>query len=130
MSGAPPVSGDLVQATEAIRLHRQGYERLRHGIDLLAITKARNDYGMACLAWIDLCVSKAESDDQHDPVWAARSFERGRPVFTGGKPRDVQVREAWLDYQSARIGADLETIGRAREAWRVAFVAWLQDLMV
>jgi hypothetical protein len=119
------MSVELTDAIEAVKSHKRGYEQIRQGIDLLAMTRARADFGMAYLNLIDMFVAKAEAEDQRDPAWAARGA--GRKKLAGTKPHDNRLRDAWDYYQASRKSGDDAAITGAREAWRQAFVAWLQD---
>lgn len=78
------MSVELTDAIEAVKSHKRGYEQIRQGIDLLAMTRARADFGMAYLNLIDMFVAKAEAEDQRDPAWAARGAGRKKLAGWGG----------------------------------------------
>jgi hypothetical protein len=124
----PPLS--VADATRAqaeayarLRLQQAAYGRLRRGARQTDITRARSEWGLAILEWIDAGV--AEAEDRRDPVMAAnRSRQAGSPAASWHGECD----RAWRDYQEIRKTGHEAAITAARVAWRAALVDWMQAL--
>jgi hypothetical protein len=127
----PPTVRDaalaLHAARERLRTHQRGYDRLRHRGDLQATNRARSEWGLAILEFIEATVTLAEARDHRSPVWAA-STSPGR-MFGIANPGHARCERAWRDYQEARKTGNMTIVTAARGQWREAFVAWLQELI-
>jgi len=109
-------------AYSRVRMHQASYFKIRGGVNRAAIARARADWGLAVLEWIDACVAEAEAEDRRDPLWAAY---RSRRTATGSS-RDCD--RAWHAYQEIRKTRDQAAVTAARAAWRTALVDWMQEL--
>src|SRR5712691_7476764 len=71
----PPTVRDaalaLHAARERVRTHQRGYDRLRHRGDLQATSRARSEWGLAILEFIEASVTLAEAKDHRSAAWAA-----------------------------------------------------------
>lgn len=114
------------EAFKRVRMHAPGYDRIRRGRNPEAIAKARSEYGMAVLEWIEASVAVAEAEDRRDPVWAGEAG-RTRDMFQNAGPGHARCDQAWRDYQKARLAGNVEAIAAARADWRITFVSWLQE---
>jgi hypothetical protein len=122
----PPTVADAAhargEAYSRVSMHQRGYAKLRPGVNRTATARARADWGLAVLEWIDACIAEAEAEDRRDPVWAA---SRGRRMPARGSR---SCDQAWHDYQKVRETRDQPAITAARDAWRTALVDWMQQL--
>ena len=127
----PPTVRDaalaLYAARERVRMHQRGYDRLRRRGDLQATSRARSEWGLAILEFIEASVTLAEAKDHRRAAWAA-STSHGR-MFSIANPGHAQCERAWRDYQEARKTGNMTIVTAARGQWREAFVAWLQELI-
>jgi hypothetical protein len=114
------------EATERFKARWRGYQHARQGVNLADITRARAEFGMACLEWIEVLVARAERDDERDPQRAA-ILDSGTtiPVSTS---RDRALLEASIAYRDSRLTGIGEAIVASRGAYRLALVTWLEDL--
>jgi hypothetical protein len=117
----------MIAAREKVRVHQRAYEGLRQRMDLRATSRARSEWGLATLEYIEASVAVAEAEDRQSPVWAA-SRSRGR-MFSTADPGHARCEQAWLNYQRARKTASVSIIATKRGQWREAFVDWLQELI-
>jgi hypothetical protein len=117
----------LSAAFDRVRMHKHGYDRLRRGKDILVITRARTDWGLAVLEWIEASVALAEAEDRRDPVWAGTARHRQQALKVADPSRS-QCDRSWSDYQEARRTGDQAAVTVARAAWRDACVTWFQGL--
>jgi hypothetical protein len=113
----------LSEALEAVRMHKQSYEKVRGRLDARVTARARNELGLAVLEVVNAIVAVAEAEDRVDPVWAA-SRNRGRPMFTAAGPTHGRCEQAWRAYQEARKSCDHDAIARAHDIWRGELVDW------
>jgi hypothetical protein len=114
------------EARDRVRMHQNGYDRLRRGRDILATTRARAEWGLAVLEFVDANVALAEAEDRRNPSWAA--MKSGRKMFGITKPSHALCEKAWQDYQEIRKTGSVTAIDAARARWREEFVTWFQDL--
>jgi hypothetical protein len=108
-------------------MHKQSDDRLRRGMDLLVITRARTDWGLAVLEWIEASVALAEAEDRQDPVRAATT-RRDQKTLEVADPGRSHCDRSWDDYQEVRKTCDQAAVTAVRAVWRDAFVSWFQGL--
>lgn len=122
------------RALDRVRLSQRGYRAARERGSALAVTRARTDWGLAVLEWIEASVALAEAEDHRDPVRAARDSRAGQPASRraapvaspGADPARDQIAVAWWSYQRARRDGTPDRIAAARGEWRAALVGWFQ----
>jgi hypothetical protein len=117
---AARVQRDVLDAV--LKRHKPSYERLRSGSDIQATTRARNEFGLAVLEYVNATVALAEARDRIGPEWAA-STSRPR-MFTKPDPSHDRCEQAWREYQAARRSGDLVGVLAARDVWGDEFRAW------
>jgi len=139
-------------ALERVRLSQRGYAGVRGGAVAVAVTRARTEWGLAVLEWIEASVTLAEAEDRRDPVRAARDNHardnHARDSHAPGRhARDSRARDSrdgppdeeedpargevdgcWQAYQMARLNGRPDPIATARGRWRASLVAWFQAL--
>jgi hypothetical protein len=120
----PPTVHDAARALnaarESVRTYQRVYERLRRRRDLRATCRARSEWGLAILEFVEATVALAEARDHRSPAWAA-STSRGR-MFSTVDTGHEQCEQAWRDYQDARKTGNMTIVAAARAQWREAFV--------
>jgi hypothetical protein len=114
------------EARPRVQMLQNAYSQIRRGARLADMARARSEWGLAILEWIDACVAEAEADDHRDPVMAAsRCLRTASPAGHGHGAID----RAWDDYQEIRrASGDVAAISAARATWRTALVDWMQML--
>ena len=110
---ANPRRGDesaraFLDAHGRVLAHQRSYARVRRGMDLAATARARAEWGLAVLEFIDATMALAEAKDHKDPGWAAATV-RGQ-VFASATPGHVPAMEAWKAYQAARQARNITLI--------------------
>jgi hypothetical protein len=127
---AQPVH-DAAQAAanslERVRMTQRGYARVRHRAAPAAVTRARTDWGLAVLEWIEASVVLAEAEDARS-AGPAGSGSQARLITVETGPVRGRVESSWRQYQQLRRTGGPEQLARARAQWRDALVDWFQDL--
>jgi hypothetical protein len=117
---------EVRRALERVRLSQRGYAAVRAQAARPAVTRARTDWGLAVLEWIEASALLAEAEDRRDPARAARQ-NRGALPAPGEDPARRAVAECWQAYQRARRDGRPDRVGAARDRWRDALVTWFQE---
>jgi uncharacterized membrane protein YccC len=91
------------------------------------VTRARTDWGLAVLEWIEASVALAEAEDTRDPARAA-SDSRSRRITVETGPVRSRIESSWRRYQQVRKNGGQAQIAQARAQWREALVDWFQAL--
>lgn len=131
-AAVPPRSvPDAAQAVrhslDRVRMNQRGYARVRLRASPATVTRARTDWGLAVLEWIEASVTLAEAEDARDPARAA-SDSRSRRITVETGPVRGRIESSWRRYQQVRKNGSPDQVGRARAQWREALVDWFQAL--
>jgi uncharacterized membrane protein YccC len=122
---------DAVEAVrhslDRVRMNQRGYARVRLRASAAVVTRARTDWGLAVLEWIEASVAQAEAEDARDPARAA-SDSRSRRITVETGPVRGRIEASWRRYQQVRKNGGPDQIARARAQWREALVDWFQAL--
>jgi hypothetical protein len=131
-ASAPPGSvPDTAQAVrhalDRVRMNQRGYAGTRLRASPAVVTRARTDWGLAVLEWIEASVALAEAEDERDPARAA-SDGRSRRITVETGPVRGRIESCWQRYQQVRRNGRPAQIALARAQWREALVDWFQAL--
>ena len=127
-SGSVPGAAQAVrQALDRVRMNQRGYARTRLRASPAVVTRARTDWGLAVLEWIEASVALAEAEDERDPARAA-SDSRSRRITVETGPVRGRIESSWQRYQQVRRNGGPDQIALARAQWREALVDWFQAL--
>jgi hypothetical protein len=131
---APESSRSVPEAAQAanlsldrVRMTQRGYARVRPWAGPAVVARARTDWGLAVLEWIEASAALAAAEDERDPARAASDSRRRRITVEGGPVR-VRIESAWRRYQQVRKSGRPDQIALARAHWREALVDWFQAL--
>ena len=102
---APPLtvsdaSRNQVGALARVWMHQSSYARLRHRLNITATTRARADWGLAVLEFIDASMVLAAAKDHRSPLWAAATA-RERMFTLATQLRELRQREQSIQRQQA-----------------------------
>ena len=117
------------EARMRVRMQQNAYAQIRRGREEIATTRARSEWGLAILEFIEATVAHAEARDRRDPAWAAMTAD-GKSMFGTATPGHVPCDKAWREYQEARRTGNITKIEAARAAWRDELVSWFQALAI
>ena len=117
------------EAHDRVTRCQSSYASWRRGWNRIATTRARTDWGLAVLEWIEASVTLAEAEDRRDPSRAAMTSPLSK-VSGVMSPGQEQCGRAWRDYQEVRKAGNMTAIESARTRWREEFVLWFQALAV
>jgi hypothetical protein len=123
----PEAARALALSLDRVRMTQRGYARLRMRAGPAAVTRARTDWGLAVLEWIEASAALAAAEDERDPARAA-SDSRSRRITVEPGPVRRRIESSWRQYQLVRKGGRPEQIALARADWREALVDWFQAL--
>jgi hypothetical protein len=127
-SGSVPGAAQAVrEALDRVRMNQRGYARTRLRASPAVVTRARADWGLAVLEWIEASVALAEAEDERDPARAA-SDSRSRRITVETGPVRGRIESSWQRYQQVRKNGGPDQVARARATWREALVDWFQAL--
>ena len=115
------------RSLDRVRMSQRSYAGVRRGAAPAALTRARTDWGLAVLEWIEASVTLAAAEDARDPARAA-SESRSRRITVETGPARGRIELAWRRYQQVRRHGGPDHITTARGQWRGALVDWFQDL--
>lgn len=134
IAAAPESSRSVPEAAQAVnlsldrvRMTQRGYARVRPWAGPAVVARARTDWGLAVLEWIEASAALAAAEDERDPARAASDSRRRRITVEGGPVR-VRIESAWRRYQQVRKSGRPDQIALARAHWREALVDWFQAL--
>jgi hypothetical protein len=134
MTEAPDSSRSVPEAAQAVglsldrvRMTQRGYARVRLRGGPAVVTRARTDWGLAVLEWIEASAALAAAEDERDPARAA-SDSRSRRITVEAGPVRRRIESSWRQYQQARTSGRPDQIALARAHWRDALVDWFQAL--
>ena len=126
-----PSVPDAAQAARSsldrVRMSQRRYAAIRRGAGPAAVTRARTDWGLAVLEWIEASVTLAAAEDARNPARAAADG-RSRRITVETGPVRGRIESAWRRYQQVRRHGGPDHIAAARGQWRGALVDWFQDL--
>ena len=126
--GSVPDAAQAVRhALDRVRMNQRGYAGTRLRASPAVVTRARTDWGLAVLEWIEASVALAEAEDERDPARAA-SDGRSRRITVETGPVRGRIESSWRRYQQARKDGRPGQIAVARAHWREALVDWFQAL--
>jgi hypothetical protein len=134
MAEAPELSRSVPEAAQAVglsldrvRMTQRGYARVRLRAGPAMVTRARTDWGLAVLEWIEASAALAAAEDERDPRRAA-SDSRSRRITVEAGPVRRRIESSWRQYQQVRKSGRPDQIALARAHWREALVDWFQAL--
>jgi hypothetical protein len=123
----PDAAQAAADSLDRVRMTQRGYGQARHRMGPAAVTRARTDWGLAVLEWIEASVALAEAEDTRSaPPAGGGSQARLITVETG--PVRGRIESSWRQYQQLRRSGGPDQLARARAQWREALVDWFQDL--
>jgi hypothetical protein len=123
----PDAAEAVRHALDRVRMNQRGYARVRQRASPAVVTRARTDWGLAVLEWIEASVALAEAEDGRDPARAA-SDSRTRRITVETGPVRGRIESSWRRYQQVRKNGGPDQIARARAQWCEALVDWFQAL--
>ena len=123
----PDAARAVRDSLDRVRMNQRGYARVRLQASPAVVSRARTDWGLAVLEWIEASVALAEAEDARDPARAA-SDSRSRRITVETAPVRTRIESSWLRYQQVRKKGGPAQIGQARAQWREALVDWFQAL--
>jgi hypothetical protein len=123
----PDAAQAVRHSLDRVRMNQRGYARVRLRASPAAVTRARTDWGLAVLEWIEASVALAEAEDARDPARAA-SDSRSRRITVETGPVRGRIESSWRRYQQVRKNGGPDQVARARAQWREALVDWFQAL--
>jgi hypothetical protein len=123
----PDAAQAVRHSLDRVRMNQRGYARVRLRASPAVVTRARTDWGLAVLEWIEASVALAEAEDERDPARAA-SDSRSRRITVETGPVRGRIESSWRRYQQVRKNGRPDQIARARAQWREALVDWFQAL--
>jgi hypothetical protein len=123
----PAAAAAVRSALDRVRLSQRGYAAARGRADPLAVTRARTDWGLAVLEWIEASVALAAAEDARDAAGAAGG-QRSVAASADANPARAEVEAAWRRYQHIRRNGRPEQVAAARGRWRAALVDWFAVL--
>jgi hypothetical protein len=123
----PDAARAVRDSLDRVRMTQRGYALVRLRASPAAVTRARTDWGLAVLEWIEASAALAEAEDMRDPARAA-SDSRSRRITVETGPVRSRIESSWRRYQQVRKNGGPAQIGRARAQWREALVDWFQAL--
>jgi hypothetical protein len=121
----PDAARAVRDSLDRVRTNQRGYARVRLRASPAVVTRARTDWGLAVLEWIEASVALAEAEDSRDPARAA-SDSRSRRITVETAPVRTRIESSWRRYQQVRKNGGQAQIGQARAQWREALVDWFQ----
>ena len=128
MAEAPEPSRSVPEAAQAVglsldrvRMTQRGYARVRLRAGPAVVTRARTDWGLAVLEWIEASAALAAAEDERDPARAA-SESRSRRITVETGPVRGRIESSWRRYQQVRKTGGPDQIALARAHWREALV--------
>ena len=123
----PDAAEAVRHALDRVRMNQRGYAGTRLRASPAVVTRARTDWGLAVLEWIEASVALAEAEDERDPARAA-SDGRSRRITVETGPVRGRIESCWRRYQQVRRNGGPDQIALARAQWREALVDWFQAL--
>ena len=123
----PDAAQAVRYALDRVRMNQRGYAGTRLRASPAVVTRARTDWGLAVLEWIEASVALAEAEDERDPARAA-SDGRSRRITVETGPVRGRIESCWRRYQQVRRNGGPDQIALARAQWREALVDWFQAL--
>jgi hypothetical protein len=121
----PDAAQAVRHALDRVRMNQRGYARVRLRASPAVVTRARTDWGLAVLEWIEASVALAEAEDERDPARAA-SESRSRRITVETGPVRGRIESSWRRYQQVRKTGGPDQIALARAQWCGALVDWFQ----
>jgi hypothetical protein len=127
-SRSVPDAAQVVRdALDRVRMSQRRYAEVRRRARPAAVTRARTDWGLAVLEWIEASGELAAAEDGRGPVRAGGDGRDRRATVAAGPVRG-RVESAWAQYQQARRSGGPDQVAAARSRWREALVDWFQAL--
>jgi hypothetical protein len=127
-SRSVPDAAQVVRdALDRVRMSQRRYAEVRRRARPAAVTRARTDWGLAVLEWIEASEELAAAEDGRGPGRAGGDGRDRRTTAAAGPVRD-RVESAWAQYQQARRSGGPDQVAAARARWREALVDWFQAL--
>jgi hypothetical protein len=127
-SRSVPDAAQVVRdALDRVRMSQRRYAEVRRRARPAAVTRARTDWGLAVLEWIEASEELAAAEDGRGPGRAAGDGRDRRTTAAAGPVRG-RVESAWAQYQQARRSGGPGQVAAARSRWREALVDWFQAL--
>jgi hypothetical protein len=123
----PDAAQAVRHSLDRVRMNQRGYARVRLRASPAAVTRARTDWGLAVLEWIEASVALAEAEDTRDPARAAGD-SRSRRITVETGPVRGRIESSWRRYQQVRKSGGPDQVALARAQWREALVDWFQAL--
>ena len=123
----PDAAEALRSALDRVRMSQRGYAEVRRRASPAAVTRARTDWGLAVLEWIEASVALAAAEDGRGPGRAAGEGRIRRITVEAGPVRGA-IESAWRQYQQVRRTGAADQAAAARAGWRAALVDWFQAL--
>jgi hypothetical protein len=123
----PDAAQAVRRSLDRVRMNQRGYARVRLRASPVAVARARTDWGLAVLEWIEASVTLAEAEDTRDPGRAAGDSRTRRITVETGPARD-RIESSWRRYQQVRKNGSPAQVTQARAQWREALVDWFQAL--
>jgi hypothetical protein len=127
-SRSVPDAAQVVRdALDRVRMSQRRYAEVRRRARPAAVARARTDWGLAVLEWIEASEELAAAEDGRGPGRAGGDGRDRRTTAAAGPVRG-RVESAWAQYQQARRSGGPDQIAAARARWREALVDWFQAL--
>jgi hypothetical protein len=123
----PDAAQAAADSLDRVRMTQRGYGQARHRAGPAAVTRARTDWGLAVLEWIEASVTLAEAEDARR-AGPAGSGSQARLITVETGPVRGRIESSWRHYQQLRRNGGPDQLARARAQWREALVDWFQDL--